>query len=568
MWKIRELTDKVTNVVMNYTEVEAKVREATNDDAWGPTGALMQEVAQCTFTYEHFPEVMGMLWKRMLHDNKKNCRRTYKALLLLGYLVRNGSERVVTSAREHIYDLRSLENYTFIDEHGKDQGVNVRQRVKDLIDFIQDDDKLREERKKAKKTKDKYVGMSSDSLSFKYGDQFESRSKKWKDTFEEWDPDQRGSIGRRKSFDDVSKISNDETEKSESDRDQNSAAEYHDSDSRESPDHPRINKQRSPTRSGRKIDLGAAALYGKENKNASSLETSPSKPQSGSSGGQDLLSDLVDLAAPSASTVTATSATTPAVEDDDFNPRAPSVEHQNATNGDFGDFAAFNKSPPAQKGQDDFADFTAFVSPAAPNPQPSPSVPPPTYQEVMSSLQQPSFQPLLMSAAPGMPVMQQVPFVPVAVPNSLPPPGMQPGAVPQPLITAGLPFGMQGYSSRPMLQPSVMLTASVSSPCAFDNLSGHTAPTLTPMTSSQKQNTWSNSGSVDISLDNLSLGPKLDKPNPPSMNELASFNVGVPQQMVVGPAHYGQYGTAMSVGMPQHMSPLYSGPSPSFMHSK
>ena len=27
-----------TNVVMNYTEIEAKVREATNDEAWGPTG--------------------------------------------------------------------------------------------------------------------------------------------------------------------------------------------------------------------------------------------------------------------------------------------------------------------------------------------------------------------------------------------------------------------------------------------------------------------------------------------------------------------------------------------------
>lgn len=33
-----------TNVVMNYTEVEAKVREATNDDAWGPTGSLLHLV--------------------------------------------------------------------------------------------------------------------------------------------------------------------------------------------------------------------------------------------------------------------------------------------------------------------------------------------------------------------------------------------------------------------------------------------------------------------------------------------------------------------------------------------
>lgn len=26
---------------MNYTETEAKVREATNDDAWGPTGIII-----------------------------------------------------------------------------------------------------------------------------------------------------------------------------------------------------------------------------------------------------------------------------------------------------------------------------------------------------------------------------------------------------------------------------------------------------------------------------------------------------------------------------------------------
>jgi len=67
-----------TNVVMNYTEVEAKVREATNEEAWGPTGSQMQELAQYTFTYEHFPEVMSMLWRRMLFDNKGSWRRVYK----------------------------------------------------------------------------------------------------------------------------------------------------------------------------------------------------------------------------------------------------------------------------------------------------------------------------------------------------------------------------------------------------------------------------------------------------------------------------------------------------------
>lgn len=35
-----------TNVVMNYTETESKVREATNDDPWGPSGQLMGEIAR------------------------------------------------------------------------------------------------------------------------------------------------------------------------------------------------------------------------------------------------------------------------------------------------------------------------------------------------------------------------------------------------------------------------------------------------------------------------------------------------------------------------------------------
>lgn len=37
-------------------------------------------------------------------------------------------------------------------------------QVRELIDFIQDDERLREERKKAKKNKDKYIGMSSDAM--------------------------------------------------------------------------------------------------------------------------------------------------------------------------------------------------------------------------------------------------------------------------------------------------------------------------------------------------------------------------------------------------------------------
>lgn len=40
----------------------------------------------------------------------------------------------------------------------------MRQKVKETVEFVQDDERLREERKKAKKNKDKYIGVSSDSV--------------------------------------------------------------------------------------------------------------------------------------------------------------------------------------------------------------------------------------------------------------------------------------------------------------------------------------------------------------------------------------------------------------------
>ena len=71
------LPSRRTNMVMNYSEVESKVREATNDETWGPHGTLMSEIAKYTFTYEHYPEVMTMLWRRMF-EARRNWRRTYK----------------------------------------------------------------------------------------------------------------------------------------------------------------------------------------------------------------------------------------------------------------------------------------------------------------------------------------------------------------------------------------------------------------------------------------------------------------------------------------------------------
>ena len=44
--------------------------------------------------------------------------------MLLEFLVKNGSERVVDDARAHIATIKILRNFHFIDDNGKDQGIN------------------------------------------------------------------------------------------------------------------------------------------------------------------------------------------------------------------------------------------------------------------------------------------------------------------------------------------------------------------------------------------------------------------------------------------------------------
>jgi len=324
---MQRFMDKMTNVVMNYSEVEAKVREATNDDTWGPHGSLMTEISKYTFTYEHYPEVMSMVWKRMF-ETKKNWRRTYKSLLLLHYLIRNGSERVVTSAREHIYDMKPLEEYTFRDEHGKDQGINVRQKAKEIISFLQDDERLREARKAAKITRDKYVGYSSEELQDKYSDRYDSEPRsrshhhfegksKEDSTGGHYDEDPRGPIGRytdengnvagrfysdedgsSRPYRDVSPKKEEEEEEEEEKKEEEQEKKGRET----SPLRTSIQKVGHPSPSlahekksgqpSKLVDLGAAAIFASQAESTKSKPSDSNPPQVGTGEAGDPLLDI------------------------------------------------------------------------------------------------------------------------------------------------------------------------------------------------------------------------------------------------------------------------------------
>ena len=99
-----------------------------------------------------------MIYKRFTEKSAEEWRQIYKALQLLEFLIKNGSERVIDDARSHMSLLKMLRQFHYIDQNGKDQGINVRNRSKELTDLLSDVDRIRAERKKSRTTRNKYGG--------------------------------------------------------------------------------------------------------------------------------------------------------------------------------------------------------------------------------------------------------------------------------------------------------------------------------------------------------------------------------------------------------------------------
>ncbi|KAF8603394.1 ENTH-domain-containing protein [Ceratobasidium sp. AG-I] len=144
------------NYTKGYSDVQSKVRDATSNDPWGPSGTQMNDIAQMTYNQNDFVEIMEMLDKR-LNDKGKNWRHVFKALTVLDYCLHAGSENTVIYFKDNLYVIKTLKEFQFVDEYGKDQGANVRQKAKDITNLLTDDARLREERRSRASMRDRMV---------------------------------------------------------------------------------------------------------------------------------------------------------------------------------------------------------------------------------------------------------------------------------------------------------------------------------------------------------------------------------------------------------------------------
>jgi epsin len=67
--------------------------------------------------------------------------------------------------RDNIYVVKTLKEFQYVDEDGKDQGANVRQKAKDITNLLQDESRLREERRARASMRDRMIrGASGEEL--------------------------------------------------------------------------------------------------------------------------------------------------------------------------------------------------------------------------------------------------------------------------------------------------------------------------------------------------------------------------------------------------------------------
>lgn len=139
------------------TEVESRVYEVLSHKNWGSSSTLMNQIAADTFDYEKFSVISQLMWESMEGQRPAAWRVVFKGLTLLEHLVKNGSERCVDDARNHGHLLRQLDRFNYY-EGTIDRGLGVREKSKIIIEILSDDERVREERMKAKELRRKFGG--------------------------------------------------------------------------------------------------------------------------------------------------------------------------------------------------------------------------------------------------------------------------------------------------------------------------------------------------------------------------------------------------------------------------
>lgn len=154
----------------------------------------LEEESQCNFKCvfnllfsEKYGIIMTLIWQSLEGEGKtwKNLFKVicyilvtilpllmnaylFQTLTLIEFLIKNGSERVIEATRDKLFRIRSLQDYNFY-EGNIDKGSGVREKSKQIVELLGNNEAIRSEREKSRALKNKFVGISNDGSGSNFG---------------------------------------------------------------------------------------------------------------------------------------------------------------------------------------------------------------------------------------------------------------------------------------------------------------------------------------------------------------------------------------------------------------
>ena len=478
-----------------------------------------------------------------------------------------------------------------------------------MIDFVQDDERLRDERKKAKKNKDKYVGMSSESTS---GSGFRSKgfggfetgsggggsgggNGSWKDDWNRSNSNPSGfrdhsdDDGSRGPSPDVAEFRDEDHDYSPTSSNTSKKGQFSDSVTATAtpPTLSSLSSSRPSTATSSKsgavqsknkpvkkpIDLGAAANLAQQG-NSKSNHVQKQQPTS-----QIDLFGVSEELPVSSRTGSAVSKSVNLFDDDeeedDFNPRQTASGSDSANaNGDFGNFeSAFGETGKSKtnnggSGTDSFADFSSAFGAGGivsggggPSSLPAPPTPPPgsNFDLMAGPSSTPATSGASGSSSSNFDLLGGL-VMSTGVQPQQPPPlvgfGGHQNSFPPTAASAAAPQSMPTnlFQNMPPVQmpPGSGMGQPISLMTAMNNKSNnnHNATSASVTSMNKKATMWDNVGNVNIDLDNLSLKGGNNKKSGLPMNSLIT--------PTASPQRVGSVGLGMA---PPPLKPVQGGKS-------
>ncbi|KAJ0046324.1 hypothetical protein Pint_06306 [Pistacia integerrima] len=145
----------------DVTPAELLTEEATSGNLWPPDTRTMGVISRAAFEVDDYWRIVEIVHQRFLKFDRKNWRASYNALILLEHLLTHGPKRMAEEFQSDEDVIKEMGKFQYIDEKGFNWGLSVRKLSERIIQLLESESLLKEERSRARKVTREIKGFGS-----------------------------------------------------------------------------------------------------------------------------------------------------------------------------------------------------------------------------------------------------------------------------------------------------------------------------------------------------------------------------------------------------------------------